>query len=139
MFCYIYYWFTIFILQMLHILIDVSTFSFSRHIPIHFWQCWMDKCKNWFIKIPFTFYPNKIFFEYLLSLKLWKSLENRNSKIFVEKQKLIAKLILKIHFPFFLGHCFVLFVSEYLTSTYHGDFLRKQKNGPSDKTNKKPK
>ena len=35
-----------------------------------------------------------------------------------------------IYFSFLLGHCSVLFVSEYLAGTYHGDFSREQKKQP---------
>ena len=45
MFCYVYYWFTIFILQISHILVDLRTFSFWRHIPIHVPQNW--NCENY--------------------------------------------------------------------------------------------
>ena len=64
------------------------------------------------------FYPNKLLIESALKLKLWKLCENKN---FAGMQKLIAKWIQEIYFSFFLGHCFVLFVREYLASTYHGE------------------
>ena len=41
-----------------------------------------------------------------------------------------------IYFSFLLGHCSVLFVSEYLTGTYHGDFSREQKK--TAMTSKRP-
>ena len=72
MLCYVYCWFTIFILQILHILIDVRTFSFSRHIPIHAWQSWMDKYKNWFIQVSHILLAQQIILRICVKTKIVK-------------------------------------------------------------------
>ena len=45
---------------MLHLLIDLSMFSFTRRIPFHVWQSWMDKHKNQFIWVPYILLPQQI-------------------------------------------------------------------------------
>ena len=72
MFCYVYYCFTKFFLQSLHLLIDVRTFSFSRHIRFNVWQSWMDKHKSWFIWVPSIFLPQQIILRIFGEVKIVK-------------------------------------------------------------------
>ena len=72
MFCYVYYWLTIYILQILHILINLRRFSFLRQIPFHVLQSWMDKHKNRLIRVPFIFLPQQVILRICAKTKIVK-------------------------------------------------------------------